>query len=117
MNKKGVELNVTTIIIVILAILVLVILALYFTGGLQTLWKRITGVAGTYNEAEVSSARQLCITYCAVNDEQSFCANPFNLRVGNTTEVKYCDQAPIDAKKSPECINFKDLDCSIYRAE
>jgi len=117
MNKKAVELNVTTIIIVILAILVLVILALFFTGCMQNLWKRISGVAGTYEEAEVTSARQLCTTFCAVNDEQSFCTNKFNLRKGEETVLVYCEQFPIEAKKSPDCTNFKELDCSTYRED
>ena len=115
MNKKAVEMNVTTIIIVILAVIVLVILALYFTGGMQQLWQRITGVAGTYDESEVASARQLCTTYCAINDEQSFCMTEFNLRKGDTTEVNYCDGSAISAHKSPECNNFATLDCEQYR--
>lgn len=115
MNKKAVEMNINTIIIVILAILVLVILALYFTGGMKALWGRITGVGGAYNEADVASARQLCRTFCTVNDEQSFCTTQFNLKKGDTTEVKYCDQSPIEAQKSSDCSNFIELDCSKYR--
>ena len=115
MNKKAVELNIATIIVVILAVIVLVILALYFTGGMQELWKQITGVAGTYDTSEVSSARQLCTTYCVINDEQSFCVTEFNLRKGDATEKKFCNQNPIDAHKSPECTNFENLDCSQYR--
>ncbi len=114
-NKKAIEMNITTIVVVILALLVLVILALYFTGGMQQLWERITGVAGTYDESEVTSARQLCTTFCVIEDEQSFCSTPFNLRKGEETEVKYCDQDPINAQDSPSCTNFKDLDCSQYR--
>ncbi len=114
-NKKAIEMNITTIIVVILAILVLVILALYFTGGMKALWEKITGVSGTYNEADVTSARQLCRTFCVVDDEQSFCATPFNLKKGDVTEVKYCDQFPIEAQKSPDCTNFEDLDCGNYR--
>ena len=119
MNKRGQGLNVTTIIIVVLAILVLVILTLYFTGGMQKLWEQITGVAGTYNEADVTTARQLCITFCTTQDEQSFCSYKFNLRKGDAVEVKYCDQYPINAHLSPECTAFRDIDCEDkgYREE
>lgn len=117
MNKKGVEINITTIIIVILAILVLVILSLYFTGGMKNLWQRITGVSGAWNEADVTAARQACVTYCGF-DEFSFCAQKFNIRYGNETKSVYCDENPIYANKDPACKEwYGNIDCNLYREE
>ena len=73
MNKKAVELNVTTIIIVILAILVLVILALYFTGGMKFLWGQITPVPGAWDITQASQARTACTLLCSAQQKTEFC--------------------------------------------
>lgn len=126
MNKKAIEMNVATIIVVILAILVLVILALYFTGGMKFLWEKITPVPGAYEQTDLEQARIACTTlYCSARDETSFCTHPFSIRVldekGNVigTETKYCDDSKIGATKEQECISvgFDQIDCSTKRAE
>lgn len=125
MNKKAVELNVATIIIVILAILVLVILALYFTGGIKFLWGKITPVPGAYEQTDLEQARTVCTLYCSARDETSFCTHKFSVRNINNkgevtgTEIKYCDDPAIGATKEQECrgVGFDKLDCSIKRAE
>lgn len=107
MNKRGVALNITTIIILILAILALVIIALYFTGGMRALWERIRGVGGVWHEADVTSARHACMAFCGV-DEFSFCVNKYSIRRGNETLEKHCDEDPILAHKTPECKRWYD---------
>jgi hypothetical protein len=115
MNKKGVEINITTIIIVILAILVLVILSLYFTGGMKNLWQKISGVSGAWNEADMTSARQACVTYCGF-DEFTFCTQKFDIRKGNETLTKYCNEDPVNAHRTPECKEwYSKIDCSVHR--
>jgi len=83
-NKKAVELNVTTIIIVILAVLALVIIALAFTGGMGKMWQTIvsffTGTSGL-------EARQVA-QQCNLNIGESwfFCCHKHNTRLfGNVT--------------------------------
>ena len=93
-NKKGVEINIATIIILVLAILVLVILALYFTGGMKTLWDRIRGTSAIYNENDITMARQLCET----RDVVSYCSQKINLPMANGTSAeKWCYEDPIKA--------------------
>ena len=104
MNKKAVEMNINTIIIVILAVLVLVILALYFTGGMTALWEKITGVSGAYNEADITTARQLCGTYCAAGNGAEYCLHEFSIRKENTDpEKNFCYGSVIKGGALPEC--------------
>lgn len=105
MNKRGVEINVATIIVVILAILVLVILALYFTGGMKNLWGKITPVPSAYEKTDVEHAQSACTLYCNSQDKNAFCSHEFNLRKQKTTEteVKKCWESPISAQKLDDC--------------
>ena len=115
-DKKGIEMNITTIIVVILAILVLVILSLYFTGGMKTLWEKIKGVGGTWNTADVNAARQNCMAYCGL-DSFSFCTQTFDVHKGNETITKHCDEDPIYASKTDDCKEwFKTIDCAEIRS-
>lgn len=111
-NKKGVEMNINTIIIVILAILVLVILSLYFTGSIKKLWPN----AGTFNEADITSARQACTALCGL-DSYSFCTQTFDVHKGNETITVHCDENPIYASKTDDCKEwFKTIDCAEIRS-
>ncbi|UZE93799.1 MAG: hypothetical protein IB618_03465 [Candidatus Pacearchaeota archaeon] len=109
MNKKAVELNVNTIIIVILAILVLVILALYFTGGIQQLWQKIIPIPGAYSQTDIEQTRNACTLYCSAGDKTSFCTHEFTIREMSDGEVigtlpVYCDNNLIKALDEEECL-------------
>lgn len=124
MNKKAVEMNVNTIIIVILAILVLVILALYFTGGMKTLWGKIAPVPGAYEQTDIEQARNACTIYCSARDETSFCTHEFSIRQIDSsgkvtgTVTMFCDNDKIGAKSQSECkgVGYDLLDCSTQRS-
>lgn len=106
MNKKAVEINVTTIIVVILGILVLVVLALYFTGGMKDLWGKMIGVR--YDVTDIEMARSQCSLFCSANDKISYCEHAFTIRELKDSEVvgtitMYCYSSSIKAEKTPEC--------------
>lgn len=109
MNKKAVEVNVSTIIVVILALLVLVVLALYFTGGMKYLWSRITPVPAAYSQTDVEYARSLCALYCSSRDKTSYCTHEFTIRKNNekgetiSTEKHYCYDSVIKGFNEQEC--------------
>jgi hypothetical protein len=118
MNKKAVEINITTIIVVILAILVLVVLALYFTGGMRTLWGKITPVPGAYEQTDVEQARNACTLYCGARDQTSYCTHKFDIRtvsegkVTGTTQ-KFCDDSVIGAASQEDCkgVGYDKIKC------
>ena len=123
-NKKAVEMNVNTIIVVVLAVLLLVVLSLYFTGGLKTLFQRIGSISTAYDRTDVENARNVCTIYCATEDKTSFCTHKFPIifdkKTGKTDEIGCIGnevtrekedgtkedlgfQDPIEAWKEPEC--------------
>ncbi len=113
-NKKGIEINIATIIILVLAILVLVILSLYFTGGMKSLWDRIKGTNTIYNNNDISMAKQLCES----RDIASFCSQKVSIPLQNGTIVEYyCGQSPIKAKPKDnegKVIPNNEYDCTVY---
>ncbi len=71
MNKKGAEMTIGTIIIIILALVVLVVLIFGFTTGWQNLWQRIIGLGG--GEINVQSVVQSCQLACAGQQQYDYC--------------------------------------------
>ncbi len=77
-NKKGAEMTIGTIVIIVLALIVLVVLVLGFTGGWTNLWGRITSFFGGSN---VDSIVQACQVACSTNSKYDWCDRVRNLRV------------------------------------
>ena len=88
-NKKGVEINITTIIILVLAILVLVILGLFFSGTLKSLWEKIVGIQGVYVPDALNAARDKCENFFSI---QQYCTEKVGIYNGQnkTTDYFYC---------------------------
>ena len=106
MNKKAIEMNVSTIIIVILAILVLVILALYFTGGMTKLWEKITPKAQAWDTTKVEDARQACKLYCSAGNKDIFCNHQFDITAtAETPLTETCLGSTIKGYNIAECIS------------
>jgi hypothetical protein len=88
-NKKGVEMNINTIIILVLAILVLVILGMFFSGSLKSLWEKILGQQTPWSGGSLQSAKQVCETSYSL---EQFCTQKIAIRnaQNNTEEYFYC---------------------------
>ena len=71
MNKKGAEMTIGTIIIIILALVVLVVLVYGFTTGWGNLWEKMTAFGG--NKVNVQSVMQSCDLACSTNAKYDFC--------------------------------------------
>ena len=69
-GKKGAEMTIGTIVIIVLAIAVLVFLIFGFTTGWTNLWERI-GIFGGGGE-NISDIAQACAVSCAQNDVYGF---------------------------------------------
>lgn len=74
MNKKGMDISLNFIILAVLALIALIIIALFFTGGLTNLFKQ-TAEVGTISAEKVALYKTRCDFYCATNDKSSWC-NP-----------------------------------------
>jgi hypothetical protein len=104
-NKKGVEINITTIIILVLAILVLVILGLFFSGTLKSLWEKIIGIQTVYSGDVLSSAKEKCEKFFTL---EQYCTEKVFIRNSKTQteEPFYCYELPDSKFKA--VYTFKD---------
>ncbi len=88
-NKKAVELNITAIIIVILAVLVLLVLTIAFTGGMSKLWAIITGQMPSAGEQEATFIAK-CNLYMSTGNTQGFCCD--KKKVGTSAVEVSCSE-------------------------
>lgn len=77
MNKKGAEMTIGTIIIIILALVVLVILIYGFSTGWGNLWDRIIGFGG--GKVNVQSVVQSCDIACSTGATYDYCNSKRNV--------------------------------------
>ncbi len=70
LGKRGMELTIGTIVVIVLAIVVLVVLVVGFTGGWGNLWGNISAFFGGSN---VDSIVQACKTACLTNSINAWC--------------------------------------------
>jgi len=70
MNKKGAEMTIGTIVIIVLAIAVLVFLIYGFTTGWTNLWGKINIFSG--GGSTINEVGQACAIACAQNDVYGF---------------------------------------------
>ncbi len=96
MNKKGAELAIGTIVIIVLALIVLVVIALGFTSGWKNLWSRVNLFGGGSTLASVGQACQIA---CSSQDQTSFC------KQGRSVNELTADQVgKLGALKSGEAV-------------
>ena len=72
MNKKGFELTVTTLVLIIIAILVLTVMIYGFTYGWSTFWNKITGFSG--GKDNVEAVKQSCEIACSAEKSYDYCS-------------------------------------------
>ncbi|MBR9705463.1 hypothetical protein GOV14_00345 [Candidatus Pacearchaeota archaeon] len=70
-NKKGAEMTIGTIVIIILALVVLVVLIVGFTMGWGNFWSKMTSFIG--GSSNIDTTIQACKTYCTTEAMNSFC--------------------------------------------
>ncbi len=70
-NKRGQELTLGTIILIVLGVVVLIFLIYGFSTGWSNLWQRITGLGG--GKVNVDTVRTACLIACGNEEVYSFC--------------------------------------------
>ena len=86
MNKKGAEMTIGTIVIIVLAIVVLVFLIFGFTTGWSNLWSKI-GIYGG-GEENVNDIVVACSVACTQESEYGFCNQGRDLSFGDGRTAK-----------------------------
>lgn len=70
-DKKGQELTLGTIILIVLGVVVLIFLIYGFSTGWGNLWQRVTGLGG--GKVNVDTIRTSCILACEQGNNYAFC--------------------------------------------
>ena len=76
MNRKGIELAISTLIVIILGILVLAGLLYIITGGFKQFQGTTKSLLGS---AEGSAVQQACKLSCSGNDKLTYCCKNFTV--------------------------------------
>ena len=84
LNKKGAEMTIGTIIIIVLALVVLVVLIVGFTGGWTNLWDKIKAFFGGGDN--VGTMVTACQTACASNLQYDYCSKERVLKFGDKSD-------------------------------
>lgn len=71
LNKKGMDISLNFIILAVLALIALIVIALFFTGGLTNLFKQ-TEEVGSISSEKIALYSSKCEFYCTTNDETAW---------------------------------------------
>lgn len=69
MNKKGMEMAISTMVIIALSVIILALAIFTLTGG----WQKLKDFMNGYSESQLDSATKMCNTQCAMESTNSFC--------------------------------------------
>ncbi|MBT4135390.1 hypothetical protein HOD75_02435 [archaeon] len=88
-NKKGAEMTIGTIIIIILALVVLVVLIFGFSTGWGNLWEKIVGYTG--GDVNVETHVSACELACATSQDFEYCKDrSIVFEAGKDAETIHC---------------------------
>jgi hypothetical protein len=104
-NKKGQDLSIGTLILIVLGIIVLVLLVLGFSIGWSNLWEKINIFGGTSSVGDVVTACNLAIT---AQDKFTQCQKTWDIKVEGTSTKIYCKHSLVKGS-----LNSQILGCSI----
>ncbi len=82
MNKKGQELTLGTIIVIVLGILVLVFLIYGFSVGWNNLWGKLP-----FSSSNIDDVRRSCNSDCELQNQYSFCEEAKTVNYGKKVNV------------------------------
>jgi hypothetical protein len=108
-SRKGAELTVGTLVIIVLAIIVLVVVALGFGTGWSNLWQKITGYFG--GGVNVDDVKSACTYACTTKAAYNYCCVPKEVvfEKGGTPVMITCNKEGAQKLGLAAC---GDIDCS-----
>lgn len=81
MNKRGAELTIGTLVIIVLAVIVLVVLVVGFTSGWGNLWANISAFFGGGVNLDTQVAA--CNTACLTKSTNAFCSQKRDVKASD----------------------------------
>lgn len=95
-NKRGQNLTLGTIILIILGVAVLVFLIYGFSVGWGNLFGRLTEIGG--GEVNVDTINQACVLACNTNSVDGYCTQKRTVNFGEEREITYVDEMNKEAE-------------------
>lgn len=100
-NKKGFELAMSTLVVIILALVILTVLILSFTGGWQKFW----GTLQNFFISDVESVKKACESACLSGLEHDFCCRQRTVNLGNGKVNLICNDERLKIECEINCQN------------
>lgn len=97
MNKRGMDISLNFIILAVLALVALIVIALFFTGGLTNLFKQQEEV-GSISAEKIALAKSKCQLYCTTDNYDSWNSPVFDSEDSDSDFYKKSCQMLIDEK-------------------
>lgn len=120
MNKKGAEMTIGTIIIIILALVVLVVIIYGFSTGWGNLWEKLINLGG--GKVNVQTVVQSCQLACTTSSNYDWCTKTRSVifNADKATEEKKvvwtCDSLQKDTAKNAGLESCDEITCPIVTA-
>lgn len=99
-NKKGQDLSIGTLILIVLGIIVLVLLILGFSIGWGNLWEKINIFGGSSSVGDVVTACNLAVTS---NNPYDYCQNFRKVKVNGETIYINCEYVETQLQNKINC--------------
>jgi len=108
-TKKGAEMTIGTIVMIILALVVLVVIIYGFTTGWGNLWDKVVNIGG--GKINVQTIVQSCQLACSTNSQYDYCTKERNIIIDDSgkinSDLKKCTDLEGDSQYGLEiCTNF-----------
>ena len=91
MNKKGMDISLNFIILAVLALIALILIALFFTGGLTSLFQQTEDV-GEISTQKLSLYKVNCESYCQLGDEHNWNNPAFPSELKEEAGIESCEE-------------------------
>jgi|SRR3989344_8336832 len=97
-NKRGQDLSIGTLILIVLGIIVLVLLILGFSMGWSNLWEKINIFGGSSSVGDIATACQLALTS---QDKYTLCEKTWKVKIDKEEKVLYCSHSLVKSSLEP----------------
>ena len=100
-NKRGMELQISTLILIALGIILLIVIVYLLTDGFKKFKRGIDDVSG----AEIDNLKRICDLQCKSESEYSFCCQERELG----DEIVTCQDERLDLDCEIDCQGCEDV--------
>ncbi len=109
-NKKGQEMSVATLVLIVIGIVILVLLILGFSMGWQNLWNKINVLGGG---SDVSTVVKACDLAATSGDKNAYCIEFKLVKIGDEKVYVNCQSNQVDTSLTNRLTCDKTLEANV----